>query len=383
MKRPFTMFRRARKSGRPVWYFQTYDEYGRRTTARSTGHTNRAAAEHYVAEVLNAGIHTRPEIRFAAYAESWWDWDRCDYVGAKLARGSRISRTHAHNQRHLLVHQLVPYFGGHLLHAITAPMIENWVLEMKRNSGLSAATVNRALNCLKVMLKQAVVRGLLTASPAQHIARLPEPHRARVLLSSREMRALLDESSLDAVWDGDVRHFTLSLLAASTGMRLGECQGLPWRCVHDGYVDITQSWKPRHGLLDPTPKWGSERIAPIPSRTQHWLGELMALSPYREPNDLVFFGVSGQRPVDQKTVAEALYVALARIGIAEGERRERGLTFHGWRHWFNSHMRAAAVSDAKLRRVTGHKSGAMTEHYTHFALEQLSDVAAAQEELFR
>ena len=94
------------------------------------------------------------------------------------------------------------------------------------------------------------------------------------------------------------------------------------------------------------------------------------------------FGVSGQSPVDHKSAADALYRALVRIGIGEGERRERGLTFHGWRHWFNSHMRAGGVPDAKLRRATGHRTAVMTEHYTHFALEQLSDVAAAQEELF-
>ena len=383
MKQPFTLIRRARKNGRPIWYYRTYDEYGRRTTARSTGHTNKAAAQHYVTELLKAGLHTRDPIRFGDYAEPWWDWERCTYIESKIARGSRISRGHAANQRHLLERYVLPDFGRHMLDAITPAMIERWVVGLKQESGLSAASINRALNCLKVMLKQAVVRGLLMSSPAQYIARLPEPRRKRSLLSVKEVRALLDEASLEPIWDGDVRHYTLSLVAASTGMRLGECLGLPRRCVHQGYVAITQSWKQGSGLLDPAPKWGSERIAPVPTRTQHWLGELMALSPYQEPADLVFFGVSGQRPLSHKAAADALYAALVRSGIGEGERRSRGLTFHGWRHWFNSHMRAAAVSDAKLRRVTGHKTGVMTEHYTHFALEQLSDVAAAQEELFR
>ena len=384
VKRPFTLFRRARKSGRPVWYYQTYDEYGRRTTARSTGETNRAAAEHYVTELLKGGHVARDEIRFGEYAEPWWDWDRCHYIQSKLARGSRLSRNHAENQRQLLEQYVLPAFGGLMLDAITPELVEGWVVDLRQHSGLSAGTINRALNCFKVMLKQAVVRGLLTASPAQYIARLPEVPRKRSLLTVDEVRALLDEAALEAVWDGDLRHYTLSLLAASTGMRLGECLGLPRRYVNDGYVEIAQSWKQQYGLLDPAPKWGSERIAPVPTRTQRMLGELMELSPYQEPDDLVFFGASGTRPLSHKAAAGALYRAFARIGIGEAQRRERGLTFHGWRHWFNSHMRAGGrVPDAELRRVTGHKTAVMTEHYTHFALEQLSNVAAAQEELFR
>ena len=47
-------------------------------------------------------------------------------------------------------------------------MVENWILELREISGLAASTINRALNCLKVMFKEAVKRGHLSSSPVQY-----------------------------------------------------------------------------------------------------------------------------------------------------------------------------------------------------------------------
>jgi integrase len=87
------------------------------------------------------------------------------------------------------------------------------------------------------------------------------------------------------------------------------------------------------------------------------------------------------RPVNQKEVQECLYAALGMAGIPDTERRQRNITFHSWRHFFNSWMRGK-VPDAKLRRLTGHRTEEMTEHYTHFKREDYNDVAKIQEDLF-
>ncbi len=61
--------------------------------------------------------------------------------------------------------------------------------------------------------------------------------------------------------------------------------------------------------------------------------------------------------------------------------RERGITFHAWRHFLNSLMRSNGVSDAKTRRVTGHRTAAMTEWYTSWAAVDISEVVTIQEGL--
>ena len=52
-------------------------------------------------------------------------------------------------------------------------------------------------------------------------------------------------------------------------------------------------------------------------------------------------------------------------------RRRRKLTFHAWRYWYNSMMRARSnLPDYALRQLTRHKAEEMTERYTDILPEQ-------------
>jgi site-specific recombinase XerC len=375
-RRPVTYIKRQSGSDKPTWYYRFLDADGRRKT-RSTGQTSRAAAETFVAQLQREDRLQQPvDITFARYAEPWWLWDACLYIRAKRIRGSRMSPNHVENQRQLLEARILPCFGRHRLRSITPAMVENWILELRETSGLASGTLNRALNCLKVMFKEAVKRGLLTASPAQYVSRLPETPKIRGIPSVDEVQSLFEEERIGELWDGDRRHYSLNMLAASSGMRLGEILAIENQHVHDGHIDVVQAWAQGQGFSDP--KWGSQRPVPIPARTQEWLRKLMDLSLFPEPDSLVFFGIERRRPIDHRTVSDCLYAALGEIGIADADRRRRNITFHSWRHWFNTQMRTK-VSDVKLRRVTGHRTVQMTELYTHFAREDFADVVDAQE----
>jgi len=52
---PFTVFARHLSSGKIVYQYRTYDKGGKRTTARSTGRTTKAAAKAYCRELMNQG----------------------------------------------------------------------------------------------------------------------------------------------------------------------------------------------------------------------------------------------------------------------------------------------------------------------------------------
>ena len=108
----------------------------------------------------------------------------------------------------------------------------------------------------------------------------------RGILTGTEIRKLFDEKSISKVW-ADRKHYTLNLLAASTGMRMGELQALPVHAVHDNYVEVAQSWERRDGIKSGT-KTGAGRVVPLPAVTSKHLRELIASSPYQESDDLVF-----------------------------------------------------------------------------------------------
>ncbi|MDR2785444.1 MAG: tyrosine-type recombinase/integrase, partial [Treponema sp.] len=86
-------------------------------------------------------------------------------------------------------------------------------------------------------------------------------------------------------------------------------------------------------------------------------------------------------PVGRRQVYKALYEALANIGIDEKQRKERNLSMHGWRHFFNTTLLMANVSDNKVMSLTGHTTEKMKKHYTHFDTTQFTEVVEVQEQL--
>jgi integrase len=241
---------------------------------------------------------------------------------------------------------------------------------------LSPKTANNILSTLKVMLREAFRLGDIPTNPTSSVRKFMDKPKETGLLSAAEVRELFNSVKIDTIWGGDRRHRTISEIAMHTGARIGEIQALKRENIHDGYIDISATWGRKYGLKDP--KWGSTRKVPIPRIVYKDISELTGHSPYAEPHDFVFCGGDPEKPLDHKTIYEVLYQAFAAIGIAEGERRRRNITFHSWRDYLNTFMRGK-VADAKLRRVTGHKTPAMTERYTNFSLEDFDDLAKCQE----
>jgi hypothetical protein len=59
VKASYTLYPRPRAKGKPVWYFQTYTEQGRRLPGRSTGKTSKSVARVYCENLLRTGVNPR------------------------------------------------------------------------------------------------------------------------------------------------------------------------------------------------------------------------------------------------------------------------------------------------------------------------------------
>jgi integrase len=179
------------------------------------------------------------------------------------------------------------------------------------------------------------------------------------------------EDNIDKIWGGDLKHYAANLLSASTGMRIGEVQALQVQNTHQEYVSVIYNWNYKYGLKEP--KWRSYRDIPIPTKTSKYLFQIIDSSPFQEPDDLVFWGLGRKLPLWNEQILKVLYETFERIGITPEQRRERNITFHSWRHFYNTIMRGK-IHDAKLRLLTGHRTLEMTDHYTKFRLEDFRDV---------
>jgi len=264
-------------------------------------------------------------------------------------------------------------------------MIEEWIMKLREKPGktgdpLSHTTVNHNLTCLKIMLKEAVRLEYLYRNPAEGINQLQERPKEKSILTIDEVKELFHKDNIDRVWNGDLIHYTLNLLTASSGLRMGEVQGLMRQYVYKNHIGVYFTWDRKYGLKKGS-KWSSDRQIPIPSKTFTYLQELMRLSPFQGPEDIVFFGKDRNKPIHEGVILDRLYKAFQNIGISPEERKVKNVTFHSWRYFYNSFMRGK-IHDSKLRRLTGHKTLEMTEHYTTFNIEDFQDVLKIQEEYF-
>lgn len=361
-RKPYTLLRR--ENG--VWYYRTYNSAGRRTTARSTGAKTKTAAREYCDRLFRRGeLVPGAAMSLERYTVDWWVWGRCQYVAEMRSRG-RMTRGHADNQRRLLRLHILPYLGHRRIDELTTANIEDWLVTIARTD-LSAETVRKCFVCLKHILGEAVRRGELSSNPADHIRALPSDSAQAGILTLAEARALLDPAAWHWVWRGDLKHYSMNLLAAVTGLRRNEL--LQIRVQHIGPHAIEL---PRANTKSRQP-----RVVPIPERVR----DLLLSLANAHGSEWLFPGRFNNQPLSGEMVPPQLYRALRRAGVSPAERKLRRITFHSWRHFANTYLQSAGVPAGMLRSIIGHNSERMTDHYTHFDTTHLRPVSEAQEKL--
>ena len=380
----FDLYPRKARGGKKIWYYRVYDEHGSRSSGKTTHQTRKTAARQFVINLIKKGaLITKENPTFEEYARDWWIWEKCGYISRKLARGKIITRTYADTMRSYTVNHILPFFGPLRIQKITSAMVEDWLFGLMEKPGprgnITAITANNVLRALKIMLSEAKKRGYLYEDPAANIEPLEEKPPKKGILSIEEVKLLFRENIIEKIWGGDLRHYTLNLTAAATGARMGELQALTIHHIHENFITIAYSWSRRYGLK--STKTNQVREVPIPKRVSSCLRELTSLSPFQDPEDLVFIQ-DRYIPIGNELISKRLYRAFSAIGISEEQRRERNITFHSWRYWFNSMLRTR-VHDSKLQRLTGHKTEEMTDRQGQFRnCKIVKEHACASADLF-
>ncbi len=376
-KEPFTLYPRKISSGKTVWYYRTYDEYGVRTTGKSTGETNKTRARLYCLDLLKKDqLISKKMSFFSEYAEGWFEWDTCSYVKTRRVRGTEkhpgIKKSYAADLKNRLKRDILPSFQQYKLDKITPRIIENWVIK-KRDDGLAPKNINNSLSVLRIMMEEAHKNKIIPSNPAELVQPLLVERKVRRVITLDEIRELFAKENMEKLWKNNIYYYTANLLAASTGMRQGEIRGLLKNHYFGDYALVEFSYG-QFGFT--TTKTNERRNVPIPKRTQIYIDMLCT-----QPWDYIFT-MKGTVPIGSSKLTESLYSALELMGITEAERKERYITFHGWRHFFNTYCRSNNIADSKLQSVTGHKTQEMVENYTNFELSDVKEITELQNSMF-
>jgi hypothetical protein len=200
-----------------IYYAQFKLSDGKWATAKSTGLKNKSKAETWCIDYLQrGGIVLKENITLKEFSSEFFNWEN-SWATDKRVRGLRISPRHCLERTDLLNNHLIPALGDVKLTAIDKPMIKEFRNSLY-NKGYSGSTINKILSALKVILEDAEEKNLIQYVPK--IDRAAENPKQKGILTIEEVKELFSKE-----WP-DLRAKVGSLLAASTGLRLGELQAL-------------------------------------------------------------------------------------------------------------------------------------------------------------
>ena len=369
----FSVFGRKLPSGKTVYYYHCYNDMGKRQWAKSTGLFKKTEATKYCMKLYREGllIPEQKVITFAEYSNGWWDVDTCRYLKWRELHEPLSKGTITVHRDNLKLH-LKEYFSKYRLNEINANVLENWLLSMSEK-GLKASSINLAYRTLRTMLNEAVRLDLLIKNPCSDVKELKEETPEREILTLEETQKLFPQD-WSQIWDSSVI-YKANLLAACTGLRISELRGLRGEYVFKDYIHIRGQYN-RYEYI-PHTKTKHNRNIPITHLMKQELDELLIAN----GDGYVFSDDGGKTPVTVERLRRQLDRALERIGISHEEKLKRNLTFHSWRHFFNTLLLTRNVGQKKVQAVTGHITERMTDRYTHFNTKEFTEIRDVQEEL--
>ncbi len=371
MHRPFTLYTRKNSKGKNIYYARFRDRHGLRTSGISTGQTSKVRAETWASEyltMLKSGKGNVPTIKkwgedFFLKSEGW--------ILSVKSKGKSVTPRYCRDVQTRVDMHIIPFLG----HIKLSSLVQADVVDFRTHlykKGYQGSTINHILSTLRTMLNYAVERGIIDSIPTIERVSTTDQANRGILTPDEAQRLFLIE------WE-DQRAYTANLLSAVTGMRSGEVLALQCSDVQGDYIDVKKSFDWTTRKIKNSTKTGRSRVVPLPNMIRPYIAELIELNPWEEKSFLFCSLRDNSVPVDRNNSVRGLKKALQCIGIDEAERKRRNITFHSWRHFFNSFLINKRVPVQKVQQLTGHSTLEMSEHYYH--VDSMEDVRQLQERI--
>ncbi|MDX9780864.1 MAG: tyrosine-type recombinase/integrase, partial [bacterium] len=364
---------------------------------------NKKQAERIVVQAYTEGIiklSRGSKESLVDYLLDFWDFSGTRIRRLNKRRPGAVSENYASIMRGYIKTHIVPLVGKGMEVADVTPKFVRDISNKLIDPGTKAnATVDKIMVAFTKPLRDAWKNDMIHENPTKLVERMDtSPKRQRGILTRSEFQQVLVILKAKAT-----EHVYLAvLLAAATGMRLGEIRALYASDINvvneqDAIVNVSKSWSIKGG--EKTTKGKKVRSTPCPS----WLAnKLLAMASRNTTgSSLVFWSIGGAKdggPVASSYIREHFYwylydVLEQQAGIKVGTmvedtdatergrfnkegkplmvragemmRRRRNISFHSFRHFFNTEAQALGADGDKLRLTVGHESKAMTDNYTH------------------
>jgi integrase/recombinase XerC len=242
--------------------------------------------------------------------------------------------------------------------SITADHVRSYLAELMKNKA-ARATVQRRLSAIKAFFRYREAT-IGAPSPARSIRSPKNVRGLPSILQEDEVRRLIEFSSApeDSTTPASLRDRAIFETLYSSGLRVGELVGLNWRDIDEelGMVMV------RAG------KGNKDRLVPLGEPALDALRKWKTAMPVAwEANGPVITNLRGGR-LTTRSVEMILRRRIEAAGVAVG------VTPHGLRHSFATHMLGNGADLRSIQEMLGHASLATTQRYTHVSVNHLKEV---------
>jgi integrase/recombinase XerC len=237
---------------------------------------------------------------------------------------------------------------------VTADHIRSYLAELMKTA--KRATVQRRLSAIKAFFRYRETT-IGAPSPARSIRSPKNVRGLPSILQQDEVRRLIEVAPDDAS-AAAMRDRAIFEVLYSTGLRVSELVGLNWRDIDDelGMVMV------RSG------KGNKDRLVPVGEPALDALKAWRRAMPIAwEPDGPVIINLRGGR-LTTRSVEIILQRRISEAGVSAG------ITPHGLRHCFATHMLNNGADLRSIQEMLGHASLATTQRYTHVSVNHLKEV---------
>lgn len=235
--------------------------------------------------------------------------------------------------------------------------VRSWLANLQ-STGVARSTMARRIVSIRAFTNWAASQGWIRTDIGADLA-IPKPHRTLPeVLDIADTEIVI--ASMQTRMDEDPTPITIRDLAMietlyASGIRVSELCGLDIRSIDES-----------RNTLQVMGKGSKERVVPmgIPAMIalRRYLDDARPGLASEKSGSAVFLGSRGNR-IDQRTVREVVYQAMAAVGSKMGP--------HGLRHTAATHLLEGGADLRTVQEILGHSSLATTQIYTHVSPERL------------
>jgi integrase len=307
--------------------------------------TPREASDRLASILAEAPRLAPPSAAAVTFHDACIEWLR--YVEHDRQRTASTVRDYRNTVRKYLL----PGFGAATpVATITTEDIDEFREDMLEEGKLSRRTIQKILVLLHGVLKRAKRKKWIASNPAEDAERVTVARSGDFsVLTPEEVESLARATSCE-------QDAAIFIVAAFTGLRLGELRGLRWADVDFAKETIhVRRNIPQHGV-ERVPKSGKVRSVPLADRAAEVLDALSRRDDWTAEADFVFVhGYGG--PVDAGRLRERFHETRQKAGLEY-------LRFYDLRHTFGTlAVRVFPLTDVKA--YMGHADVQTTMIYVH------------------